>query len=282
MKKIKASAALLILSVLLTGCKESDKPPVPESVDDRAVVNSSVVFSDTNSSASTPTLISTYSTSEPSANEPFQRAELDRMLSVLDEYAYYMRGLHPYWDVSEQSFTYIPDGVDITQFVTEDNLNKFGTYSTDYYYKVVSGDYSTAYDFDSKLDEIFTESFKRRCLGYKYDYFRFILGEIYVARNYNPSCPPNKYSMTLTTERVDDDTVVLVFTNNNTVGGDHDPDTITLIMCRDGKYRIDDENRVYSHIPDYFAFDSDLEIIYGDITISHPSTWDPTTTSQTP
>lgn len=261
MKKIKSIIPLLLISLVLTGCDVSDMSSVTSA--DSALANTSVEVSD--NSALTQT-------SEPSTNEPLSRAELDKILNVFEEYAYLYIELHPDIDYSGRCCDYFPDCVDKTQFFTEEVTTPRGTV-TDYYYKVVDGDYSTEDGFNSKLDEIFTEKFKEKYLENNACY-RLKNGEIYVGTmNCLSYDAPTKLPIEITSERTDENTVIMTLTAYE------NPYTIKLIKGADGKYRIDEEDNV-TEIARMFCFDNDLELVYGDITISRPSTWDTTITSE--
>lgn len=280
MKHFKTITAVLIAALTLTGCSKNEASDINSSISGSTDTSTSSNLNTANSL--TVSDILSPLTSTPPTNEPLKRAELDSILNVFYEYSYLVYGLAPDVDISGRCCDYFPDCVDKSQYFTEEVTNPRGT-SLMTYYKVESGDFSTEEGFNSKLDEIFTEKYKAQYLEIAEDSHRFVNGETYVAPSYSLNFnEPINFHLDISAERTDSNTIIMTLTNQNS-----DVATAELVEDANGKYRIDKtdssignrQSKMYD-IPDWFCFDVDLELVYNDIKISRPSTWDTTVSSE--
>lgn len=257
MKRALATISALVFSLFLAGCQKDSASDPTETI-----------------SYSPESSLSDLSVSAPAADEPLQRAELDRILDVFEKYSYLDLELHPDFDYAGYCCDYIPDCVDSSQsFEEEIELRDWPYKTKQNYYKVASGEYSTESGFNTKLDEIFTEDCKARYLELSRDEYRFKNNETYVAELNYLSYDAASACVEISAERADENTVDL------TLSGSYSPDTVKLVKGGDGKYRIAEAESLMS-LSRRFKFDVDLEIVCGDITINRPSRWDTTVSSE--
>lgn len=262
MKRNIAIFLALILSVSLMGCQKN------VSSSSELTAGSSAAAGSSAGTSADP------SVSAPAESEPLQRAELERILDVFEEYSYLDLGLHPDLDYAGYCCDYYPDCVDSSQSFTEEvELSDWPYKTTRNYYRVASGDYSTESGFNAKLDEIFTEECKACYLELSKDDYRFKNSETYAAELNYLSYDPASARIEIAAERADENTVILTLT------GYYGQCTVKLIKGDDGKYRINESDDMMG-LPRRFSFDIDLELVCGDITINRPSGWDTTVSSE--
>lgn len=165
MRKKITLAALLLASLLLTGCREGnirEREEVSESVSNAQYENNSSVVQ--------------------LARNPLSRAECEQIVALLKAWGDLDYNIHP-----DQTNTnrddYFPECVNTERFFTEEITERGGTRTyTERFYLIESGDFATEAGFNGKLDEMFTEGFKTRYFASTGgQMFRFKDGEVYVA-----------------------------------------------------------------------------------------------------
>lgn len=260
MKKIKALIPLLLISLVLTGCHVNDGATVPVSAPDSKAENISLPENPASANlisfaASAPSVSSTPKNDNSSTVEYqlLTRAEWEQIVTLFKDWSYLSLRLHP-----DSTADYCPECVDMSQFITEERLQHKGgvmTY-TEYFYKVVSGDYSTENGFNEKLDNMFTEKFKERYLGSSSGLeFVFKDGNTYVTQIRSYSELSSAKKLMLSAEPLSNGAIEVTIVLSSDGAVDGKKYEATLVKAENEGFRIDDvnhDNSSFFRIPELF------------------------------
>lgn len=232
MKKNIIPAVLLLISLTLTGCSEGIADSTP---------NSTVNSSNLSGFESIPDSSLPDDNSSETESKPLSRDECGQIAALFKDWGDLDYNIHPDQTNTDRS-DYFPECVDASRFITDEVALKGSnrTY-TEYFYMVISGDYSTEKGFNQKLDDMFTEKFKEKYFASSSgQMFRFKDDETYVAGfgHYNETEP--EISLRLSAEVLDEDTIEISVAN--VIDGENGGQEYkaTLVRAENGNYKIDD------------------------------------------
>lgn len=199
--------------------------------------------------------------SSETESELLSNAEVWQIVTLFNNWGDLDYNIHP--DRTNTNRDYFPDCVDSSQYITEEITPRGSNRAyTEYFYKVVSGDYSTEAGFNEKLDDMFTEKFKEQYFASSEgQMFRFKDGETYVAgRSYYTETEPMR-NLKLIIKIPNEDTVEISVANVVSEDGE-DEYRATLVKTDNGNYKIDavgkDDGSMFG-IPQLFHY-HDLKV----------------------
>ncbi len=243
-KQITAILTAVLILGSITGCSNNESNP-PYSVGSSGS-SENISESETESNDN----------STVSENFNLTKSDAKQIVELFKDWGDLDYNIHP--DETNTNREYFPDCVDKTQFITEEITRRGSTKTyTEYFYKVVEGDFSTEYGFNKRLDEMFSENLKENYWESSSGaMFRFKDGETYVAGfgHYMESKP--EITLNISAEFLDEDTIAV--TVSQLIGettGDNQYKA-TLVKGANGVFKIysvGKDDGSFSGIPQLFS-----------------------------
>lgn len=235
LKAAVTTAALCLSILLLAGCGADNTRSASElaaDTDDNSLIEPTV--SDDASA--------TVSSDGTENTEPaISRAECEQIVTLFKDWGDLDYNIHPDQTNTDRADCF-PDCVDKSHFITEAITLKGSTRTyEEYFYKIVSGDYSTEEGFAKKIGDMFTENFKEKYLASSSaQMFRFQNGETYTAgfSRYNETEP--EIGLKVIIKSIGESTVEISVSSAADNENAEQEYSAKLVKSENGNYKIDE------------------------------------------